>query len=75
MDDHHPFQFKAMVSRTVGALTWKLDHHLEASMSELKSPFPAHMVVEALDTRLDMDSETDAGGGRGICNISGHCDW
>ena len=35
---------------------------------------PAHMVVEALDTRLDMDIKTN-GGGSGICNISGHCDW
>ena len=40
-------------------------------MSALKSHSPAHMVVEALDTRIDMDIKTNAGGGGGIINIAG----
>ena len=40
-------------------------------MSALKSHSPAHMVVEALDTRMDMDIKTNAGGGGGIFNIAG----
>ena len=40
-------------------------------MSALKSHSPDHMVVEALDTRMDMDIKTNAGGGGGIFNIAG----
>ena len=40
-------------------------------MSALQSHSPAHMVVEALDTRMDMDIKTNAGGGGGIFNIAG----